>query len=184
MTKEEKNQLAEENLGLIYAVINKKFNFENVTEEDKKNYFEEGMIGLAIAINNYDTSVDSKFSSYAFTCIKNEICKYIDKQKCYKRKTDSEYKKSIDEYIDGDKKLTYKYILVNEKEDYISLINKEYILNTIEQIDIKDIKFIVSKRIEGYTYKEIGIALEISKQAVHTRIKNLKKNLLASGVII
>ena len=62
MTKEEKNQLAEENLGLIYAVINKKFNFENVTEEDKKNYFEEGMIGLAIAINNYDTSVDSKFS--------------------------------------------------------------------------------------------------------------------------
>ena len=51
-------------------------------------------------------------------------------------------------------------------------------------IDIKDIKFIVSKRIEGYTYKEIGIALEISKQAVHTRIKNLKKNLLASGVII
>ena len=55
MTKEEKNQLAEENLGLIYAVINKKFNFENVTEEDKKNYFEEGMIGLAIAINNYDT---------------------------------------------------------------------------------------------------------------------------------
>ena len=88
MTKEEKNQLAEENLGLIYAVINKKFNFENVTEEDKKNYFEEGMIGLAIAINNYDTSVDSKFSSYAFTCIKNEICKYIDKQKCYKRKTE------------------------------------------------------------------------------------------------
>lgn len=36
MDIEKKNQLAEENLGLIYAVINKKFNFENVTEEDKK----------------------------------------------------------------------------------------------------------------------------------------------------
>ena len=51
MNTEEKNKLAEENLGLVYSVINKEFTYEKTTESDRENYIEEGMIGLAKAIN-------------------------------------------------------------------------------------------------------------------------------------
>lgn len=46
MTSEEKNKLAEENLGLVYLVVNKEFTYEKTTESDRENYIEEGMIGV------------------------------------------------------------------------------------------------------------------------------------------
>ena len=73
MTSEEKNKLAEENLGLVYLVVNKEFTYEKTTESDRENYIEEGMIGLAKAINTFNPSKGAKFSTYAYICIKSEI---------------------------------------------------------------------------------------------------------------
>ena len=73
MNKEEKNKLAEENLGLVYLVVNKEFTYEKTTESDRENYIEEGMIGLAKAINTFNPS---KFT-YHVVNIKLERCTII-----------------------------------------------------------------------------------------------------------
>ena len=86
MNKEEKNKLAEENLGLVYLVVNKEFTYEKTTESDRENYIEEGMIGLAKAINTFNPSKGAKFSTYAYTCIKFEINSYVRKKNNHKRK--------------------------------------------------------------------------------------------------
>ena len=38
LNTEEKNKLAEENLGLVYLVVNKEFTYEKTTESDRENY--------------------------------------------------------------------------------------------------------------------------------------------------
>lgn len=102
MNTEEKNKLAEENLGLVYLVVNKEFTYEKTTESDRENYIEEGMIGLAKAINTFNPSKGAKFSTYAYICIKSEINCYVAKQKTLKRKVEYTCKNSIDDYIEDE----------------------------------------------------------------------------------
>lgn len=47
MNKEEKNKLAEENLGLVYLVVNKEFTYEKTTESDRENYLGSGSNRIA-----------------------------------------------------------------------------------------------------------------------------------------
>ena len=124
LNTEEKNKLAEENLGLVYLVVNKEFTYEKTTESDRENYIEEGMIGLAKAINTFNPSKGAKFSTYAYTCIKFEINNYVRKKNNHKRKINYACKNSIDEYIKGDeggKILTHKNILMDTKDAYSSI---------------------------------------------------------------
>ena len=184
MTKEEKNKLAEENLGLVYAVVNKKINYEKVTEDERENYIEEGMIGLARAINTFNHNRGTKFSSYAFVCIEHEICKYIKKQKTYKRKIDYACKKSLDEYIEGTEKITYKDALVDKKDDYSSMENREEILNALEQMKLKEIKYIALKRAEGYTYREIAKNIKANEKVLKPRLDRAKDKLIKLGITV
>lgn len=183
MTKEEKNRLAEENLGLVYAVINRKFNYEKTTESDRENYMEEGMIGLARAINTFNPNRGVKFSSYAFICIEHEICRYIKETKTYKRKIQYVCNKSLDEYIEGsEEKLSYKDALVDERDAYSSLEDREEILNALEKIKLKEIKYIVLKRAEGYTYKEIAENIKVNEKVIRPRLDRAREKLLELGV--
>lgn len=61
MTSEEKNKLAEENLGLVYLVVNKEFTYEKTTESDRENYIEEGLTFKDLMIyekDDYTSKVD------------------------------------------------------------------------------------------------------------------------------
>ena len=61
MNTEEKNKLAEENLGLVYSVINKEFTYEKTTESDRENYIEEGLTFKDLMIyekDDYTSKVD------------------------------------------------------------------------------------------------------------------------------
>lgn len=77
MNKEEKNKLAEENLGLVYLVVNKEFTYEKTTESDRENYIEEGMIGLAKAINTFNPSK----GAYSSLVNRDEILNILGKMK-------------------------------------------------------------------------------------------------------
>lgn len=61
MNTEEKNKLAEENLGLVYLVVNKEFTYEKTTESDRENYIEEGLTFKDLMIyekDDYTSKVD------------------------------------------------------------------------------------------------------------------------------
>lgn len=65
-----KNELIEENMKLVYFLINKYYP-TFITDED---IVQVGMMGLCRAANTWDESL-STFSTYASKCILNEICK-------------------------------------------------------------------------------------------------------------
>lgn len=64
-----------ENQNLIYGVLKK---YNRVHDED---LFQVGAIGLIKAVNSFDESRKVSFSSFAYTCINNEILIYFRKQK-------------------------------------------------------------------------------------------------------
>ncbi len=58
--------------GLIYSIINK-----YTSRYDKDDLYQVGMIGLMDAYKHYDSSFDTKFSSFAYYYILGEVNKYI-----------------------------------------------------------------------------------------------------------
>ena len=71
--KEARDQLVEENIGLIWSVV-KRFGGRGVETED---LFQIGSIGLLKAIDKFDLSYDVKFSTYAVPMISGEIKRFL-----------------------------------------------------------------------------------------------------------
>ena len=71
--KEAREQLVEENVGLIWCVV-KRFCGRGVDADD---LFQIGSIGLIKAIDKFDLSFDVKFSTYAVPMISGEIKRFL-----------------------------------------------------------------------------------------------------------
>ncbi len=71
--KKAREQLVEENVGLIWCVV-KRFHGRGTDAED---LFQIGSIGLLKAIDKFDLSYDVKFSTYAVPMISGEIKRFL-----------------------------------------------------------------------------------------------------------
>ena len=71
--KAAREQLVEENVGLIWCVV-KRFYGRGLESED---LFQIGSIGLLKAIDKFDLSYDVKFSTYAVPMISGEIKRFL-----------------------------------------------------------------------------------------------------------
>ncbi|HJA67068.1 RNA polymerase sporulation sigma factor SigF [Lachnoclostridium sp. An169] len=71
--KEAREQLVEENVGLVWCVV-KRFYGRGAEAED---LFQIGSIGLLKAIDKFDISYDVKFSTYAVPMISGEIKRFL-----------------------------------------------------------------------------------------------------------
>lgn len=71
--KAAREQLVEENVGLVWCVV-KRFTGRGVETED---LFQIGSIGLLKAIDKFDLSYDVKFSTYAVPMITGEIKRFL-----------------------------------------------------------------------------------------------------------
>ena len=77
LSVEEKNRLAEENINVVYHVAK---GFSN-TGIDSEELISIGLLGYAKALESYRTNRNTKFSTYAINCIKNEILYILKKEK-------------------------------------------------------------------------------------------------------
>ena len=73
------NNLIKENENLIYSIINKYKNYNDIDD-----LFQVGAIGLLNAYKNYKDDQNTKFSSYAYFYIKGEVVKYIRENRLIK----------------------------------------------------------------------------------------------------
>ena len=71
--KDARNRLVAENLGLVHAVTRR---FEH-RGHDREELFQIGCIGLIKAIDNFDSTLGVKFSTYAVPMIIGEIRRYL-----------------------------------------------------------------------------------------------------------
>lgn len=78
-------QLILDNHNLIYHIL-KNMNLYNQLDE----YYDIAIIGLMKAAKNFDSNKKIKFSTYASTCIKNEICCYLRQKKSNKLKINND----------------------------------------------------------------------------------------------
>lgn len=85
MTKE-RERLVTENYNLIYPLVQE---FEKKYYDKRLNSHEDleqvGAVGLIKAANTYDETIECKFSTYAYSCIKNELMGLLHSEKATKR---------------------------------------------------------------------------------------------------
>jgi len=70
-----RNQIVLDNSGLVYGIASR-YKSNNIDTDD---IIQEGMIGLINAAEKFDGSKGNEFSTYACSCIKNQIVNYIRK---------------------------------------------------------------------------------------------------------
>ena len=80
-----KDVMFNENSGLIWKAI-KDMHLYTTKDMELDDYYQIGSMGLLRAIDTYDTSKGTQFSTYAVKCIKNEIGQYFQSQERDKRK--------------------------------------------------------------------------------------------------
>ncbi len=73
--KKDCNELFFDNFNLVYHILQKL----DYNKNDREDLIHEGAIGLLKSIKSFDDKKDIRISTYAFSCIKNEMLYYLRK---------------------------------------------------------------------------------------------------------
>ncbi len=76
--KETVKSEVEKNLGLVGYVVRKKYCPDHL---EKRDLFQEGVLGLIDAVKKFDSSKGIAFSSFAYSCVQFQINNYLRKNK-------------------------------------------------------------------------------------------------------
>lgn len=153
-------QLFEQNQNLVYSILWKKFP-AFVTDEDIR---QEAMLGLWKSCITWD-STKSKFSTYATTCIINQVYMYFRKQPSTINQV------SLSNPVSDTEGLTLEDMI----EDPIPSIREEQIAikDLFKGLSAEERKFIAAK-LEGKTQKEIGKLMGISQPTCSRLLARIK----------
>ncbi len=158
---------------LIKKLCNKYINICNNDIIDKEDLYQEALLGLEYAINNFNTCKNIKFYTYCYLCIKSKITDYLTRALTNKNLI---FKNTISLYTqvcDG----TYLYEIIpaniNVYNDIIiadkirNIINfKNSLNNTASQV--------FELRMNGFSNKEISTLLSIDIKKVYSCIVCIK----------
>lgn len=144
---------------------------------DYNDLYQEGLIGLITAINNYKEQKDIKFSSFAFMCIKRKIFTAI---KIANRKKYSILNEScsLDSTSDEENTNGLGNILTNNEggiEDLlVSKENAEYFRKRLNE-DLTDFeKTVYELRINNFSYDEIAQSLDKTNKSIERTLVRIR----------
>ena len=161
-----RDQLIEENMKLVYYLINRYYPTFNQDED----VIQEGMIGLIKAADSWDES-KNKFSTYASVCILNRIRNYF---KVYMK---GESHLSLDRPLASDSLedgtfATFGDLVVDDSCDVdFELIEDEEFASTLTKKEQEMLKYY---RV-GYRQHEIAEILGVSRGCLYKRLNTIKK---------
>jgi RNA polymerase sporulation-specific sigma factor len=166
----------EGNEGLVYEVVHRLDSKRKHTDE----YYSVATIGFQKALLTYDPDQDTKFSTYAFTCMRNQVLLHIKKEK----KWNVNKHTSLDEKVagfdteNGETGIRVASYFSKEEKLVSSEDTPEEALIKLENLtwlhkSIKDLDFppkhqeILSYYFEDkYTQAEIGVKMKKSQAYV------------------
>ncbi|MHA2358543.1 MAG: sigma-70 family RNA polymerase sigma factor [Candidatus Heimdallarchaeaceae archaeon] len=141
-----KDEIVTQNYGLLVSTAQR---FYPSTKDELEEYIQVGSIGMLKAIDTYDSS-KSKFTTYACSCIFNEIYNYLRKLK--------KHQNNVHDIVDFEERQQI------DIEDYFP-----------EDLTEKE-RFILKLRLHDYTRKEISDILGESENSTKYLIrKTLQK---------
>jgi RNA polymerase sporulation-specific sigma factor len=134
-------EIFNDNLKLVQGVI-KKYHFLSRDEYD--DLFQEGCLGLLKAIHKYQEGKNTKFSTFAYACIDNEIKMYLRKRKRFLKDVVIMLEEGFEIETDGSaNKMFNGYCLVSNNE-----YNPEECFNDKEELEA------VKRSLENLTDQE------------------------------
>lgn len=177
--------LAEESLGLVKYLINKKFK----SYYDKDELVSVGNIGLVKAINTFDNTKEVAFKTYALKIIENEILMYL-------KKINNKDTVSLDANImgkDSDDTVALQDLLKDDFDMVDEYCNREVsnevfmIVDKLPEPKREIIKFYYGFYGKRYTLKEIAKQYSYSSENVSriilSTIERIGEELEKNGLI-
>ena len=191
----------EKHYGLVGWVINKYYkdflyNYPAISYDD---LFQEGVIGLLIAAENYDPSYKTEFSTYAVYQIQQQMDEFVrtnSRPITYSYRTanqekkvkDLESAKAIQEELGISERKALEILHYRENVhptelavDFYrstnptdSMINMIYLSITFSELNSED-QTIFQMRMGGKTLREIGFFMELSHTTIANRLKKIHK---------
>lgn len=175
---EARNILVEHNLRLVAHIVKK---YYSAGTNDYDDLISVGVIGLIKAINTFDINKAQRLSSYAATCVQNEILMMFRSSK--KSRQDISLNEAFDTDKDGNKLVLMDVIAVNDDIlDNLDIKLKSEVLESYinEVLDERE-KTVIALRYglndaDERTQREIADMLNISRSYVsRIETKALKK---------
>ena len=175
-----KNIFYEKYRPLIEMKAKKYYSMSKNKGFELNDLIQEGMIGLSSAIHDYDEEKDAKFYTFAIICIERQMTSFIRNVNRQKHQAlnnsipiDETYTKtgrSLMEILNDTsaKDPEESFILIEEQEEIKNKMSK-YLSN--KERDVFDL------RLEGFSYQEIALLLNMSPKAVDGAISRIKQKL-------
>lgn len=154
-----KEQLIKDNMNLVYHLINRYY----PTFKNDEDIVQTGMLGLCKAADTWD-SEKSVFSTYAGTCILNEIKLEFRNRKKHSGVLSLDYETTDSE----GKQVPFGDLVVGSEDvDYVDTSNFDNTLTSFEQR-------VVELRKQGMSALEIANQLNCGKQRIQKTLRKLK----------
>ena len=162
--------LFEKYVPIILSITNRYYKQYNGLGYDYEDFYQEALAAFYKAISNYDESKETLFYSFVVLCIKRHMLSFC--------RNISNGTKNIANYnltpLDD-------VVLVDSSSDVDSYIDKSFLVDSIKNI-IYSLSFesscILELKINGFTYKEIGVLLDMPSSTVEYKNRKSKKMLL------
>lgn len=155
-------QLVENNINLVYFVINKHY----PTFRQDEDIIQCGKLGLCQAANTWDDEKGA-FSTYATRCIINEIIDEFNKRKKHTGTLSLDYETNESE---GETKRFGDIIVGDEDVDCVGMTYK-WVYEKLTPFEKQILKMLST----GMSKEEIASQLGVNKVAVLKRIRKIKK---------
>lgn len=188
MNARDKEKIVDEHLGLVYFAL-KKIKFPQNMYED---LVQEGTLGLLKAGERFDKSKGMEFSTFALSYIEGYILRSMKKfdvnrpvrlpEYLYQRGLAEEKGIKVSSYdkeiptLEG-RVVTFIHVLASKIEardlGYMRLIIKKL----MQCLSDRERKAIYLKFFQGYSYREMGVELEMSFQGAAAMVKTALKKM-------
>lgn len=139
---------------------------------DYEDFYQEALVAFDKAISSYNENKDTLFYTFLVLCIKRSLLSFTRNISNTKKNINNNYLVEIDEYnlIDENSDIENIYAELEIYDLYRNIIYDT-------SISIED-SSMLELRINGFSWREVGILLDMSSSSTQFRFNKLKKIIL------
>lgn len=178
-SEEARAEIVKKYTGIVYKIAIKYFKLAKTFGIEEKDLIQEGMIGLAKAIDTYNVNKQVLFYTYVTLCIESSIksaIKMASRMKYQSLNTSI----SLDELYEAETQTINEIIKDESLDPSIQLLDKENleeILELLQELLTPSELEILKLKVEGYSNKEISIKTSKNKKSIENTMFRIKQKL-------
>ena len=160
---------------LIITTSNRMYKYCKNSGLELNDLIQEGMLGLNLAINNYDQNKNATFYTYAKTCIERKIITIVLQTKRLKNKFLNE---SFSLEVPDDEQYKIENILsdnsLNPERQILDYEREKELIDNIKSVLTDFEQQVFDLKIASFSYREIAEILEKDPKSIDNAIQRIK----------